>query len=166
MTNTSMEHMKNFIYKYLTNDSIKVIDIGSMDVELCGNFSQLFEGRKEKYTGLDLKEGLNVDVVLKEPYKLPYKDNSIDVAISGNTFEHLEYPWIMLEEIKRVLKKGGVTCIIAPSHGKEHKFPVDCYRYFPDGFRALAKYVGLEVLECFYDERGYWKDCVLIAKKP
>jgi SAM-dependent methyltransferase len=165
MCNTSMENMKNFIEKYLHNEKIKVIDIGSMDVELCGNYRQLFEGRNEKYIGIDLSEGLNVDVVLEDPYKLPYKNNSIDCVISGNTFEHIEYPWSMFEEIKRVLKKDGLVCIIAPSHGKEHKYPVDCYRYFPDGFRALAKYVDLEVLECFYDERGHWKDCILIARK-
>ena len=28
----------------------------------------------------------------------------------------------------------------------EHRYPVDCYRYYPDGFRALAKWGGFQVI--------------------
>ena len=36
----------------------------------------------------------NVDLVLKDPYKLPFDDNSIDVIISISTFEHTEFFWL------------------------------------------------------------------------
>ena len=28
----------------------------------------------------------------------------------------------------------------APSRGPEHRYPNDCWRFYPDGYRALAKY--------------------------
>lgn len=72
------------------------------------------------------------------------------------------------------LKIGGGMCIIALSSGPMHNFPLDCYRYCPDGMVALAHYAHLEVLEVFtnYDKEIYpymdmdWKDTVLIARKP
>jgi len=55
-----------------------------------------------------------------------------------------------------------------------HNYPLDCYRYYPDGLVALAHYAHLDVLEVFtnYDNNLYpymdavWKDTVLIARKP
>jgi len=79
-----------------------------------------------------------------------------------------------MKEIARILKPGGLCCIIAPSGGPEHKYPVDCWRFFPDGLRALAHYVDLEVLEARRPEEtkgldpasDIWADTVLIARKP
>lgn len=54
-----------------------------------------------------------------------------------------------------------------------HNYPLDCYRYYPDGIAALAVYAGLEVLEAYaeWETDKYplrdpeWRDCVLIARK-
>ena len=94
------------------------------------------------------------------------KDNFADVVISGQAFEHIEYFWLTMEEISRTLKPGGLICLIAPSAGPVHRCPVDCWRFYEDGFSALARYVGLSVLETFIDPVPGWKNCVLIAKKP
>ena len=39
--------------------------------------------------------------------KLPYKDGTFDIVFSRNVFEHLRNPGFVLEEMFRVLKKGG-----------------------------------------------------------
>jgi hypothetical protein len=70
-------------------------------------------------------------------------------------------------EIARVLKPGGVAAIIAPSNGVEHRYPVDCWRFYRDGFVALASWVDCEVLDVFTDwNRAVWADSVLVARKP
>lgn len=73
-------------------------------------------------------------------------DESFDYIISGQAFEHIEYPWLTIKEIYKKLKPGGIVCITAPSAGPEHKYPYDCYRYYSDGFAALAKWAGLTVI--------------------
>lgn len=77
-------------------------------------------------------------------------------------------------EISRVLKPGGLACIIVPSGGPEHRYPLDCWRFYPDGMRALANFGRLLVedvrtqWEGFNDPEGsdLWRDSVLVARKP
>lgn len=172
--------MSDFVEKYVSpENSITVLDIGSQLIDTqqgVGSYKQLFENMPNvKYMGLDIVEGLNVDVVIKSPYdwsNVPAE--SADFVISGQMLEHVECPWLTFIEINRVLKPGGICCIIAPSSGIMHNYPLDCYRYYPDGMAALASYASIEVLECYaewetdkYPERNAeWKDCVLIGRKP
>ena len=173
---SSIDKMKQFREKYLSGKEdmpLKIIDLGSM--EIGGSYRPLFNEEKWEYSGLDLCAGKNVDIVLSDPYNwLEIKSESADVCISGQTFEHIEYFWKTMSEIARILRPGGLCCIIAPSGGPEHKYPVDCWRFYPDGFRALARFAHLEILEVFtqWEPRGYkdgsdlWADTVLIAEKP
>ena len=102
------------------------------------------------------------------------KDKSFDCVVCGQMFEHCEFFWLSMLEIYRILKPNGICCIIAPSGGPEHRYPVDCYRFYPDGLTAVARYAHLEVLEAYaqWNEDIYpdmdhdWRDCVMICKRP
>lgn len=174
---SSMDKMRAFREKYLesrTNTALQILDIGSQEVN--GSYKSIFSDQPLwKYQGCDMVEGKNVDIVLTDPYDWKQiKSNSADVIISGQAFEHVELFWITMLEIARVLKPGGLCCIIAPSGGFEHRYPVDCWRFYPDGFSALAKYAKLSVVESYtqwedlpqYDnDNNCWHDSVLIARK-
>jgi len=166
MHESSMENMRRFIDKYLNkNKSLKIADIGSREVK-GGSYRRLFANQNWLYTGYDIVSGPNVDVVLKHHYTWrEITPESVDVAISGQTFEHIEFPWMAIESIYIILKPGGLCCIIAPSNQKIHRYPVDCWRFLPDGFRALARWTGLDVLECHIDDKSKYGDCVLICRK-
>jgi len=75
----------------------------------------------------------------------------VDVIISGQAFEHIEFFLLTWLGMVRVLKPRGLVFLIAPSRGPEHRFAVDCWRFYPDGYRALAKYGGLELVEVSTD---------------
>jgi len=122
-------------------------------------------------------DGPNVDVVLTNPYDWSaIETDSFDVVISGQALEHIEFFWKAMEEMTRVLKKDGLLCLIAPNGFGEHRYPVDCYRFFTDGMLALAKYVGIEPLHAHtncapneYAADWYSEKCadsMLIARKP
>jgi len=123
-----------------------------------------------------MEAGKNVDIVLKNPYFWnEIKSKSKDIVISGQAFEHVEYFWILIDEITRVIKPGGLICIIAPSRGYEHRYPVDCWRFYPDAFRAMAKYAGLELVhvDTQWDNKGHteddsdaWGDTIAIMSRP
>lgn len=176
MHESSYNNMKKFTEKYLKeyeNRELRILDIGSQDVN--GTYKPLFDNPKWSYFGCDMIEGDNVDIVLKDIYNWgEIKSNSFDIVISGQAFEHIEYTWVTMLEISRVLKDEGMACIIAPSGGYEHRYPLDCWRFYPDGFNTLAKYSGLNTLEVYtqWDKENFpdldetWKDTVLICKKP
>jgi SAM-dependent methyltransferase len=175
MHQSSLDNMAAFKKKYLSdkiNEPLKIYDIGSCDVN--GTYRPIFGEPRWEYSGVDVEKGKNVDVTISDPYTWrEIRSNSADVVISGQAFEHIEYPWLTVLEIERILKPEGLCCIIAPSGGPDHKYPVDCWRFHPDGFAALAKLAGLSVLEIYaqpeggnyQDGSGVWQDCVLIAKK-
>lgn len=45
---------------------------------------------------------------------LPYPENSFDICLAIAIFEHLENPWLLKREIKKVLKKGGKLLLAIP----------------------------------------------------
>ncbi|RDY28583.1 methyltransferase domain-containing protein [Romboutsia weinsteinii] len=175
---SSYQKMYKFMSDYLINrmnEELKVVDIGSQDVQnYYGTYKPMMVNTKWEYIGCDMVAGKNVDVVLEDVYDWKeLESNFADVVISGQAFEHIEYFWVTIMEISRILKEDGLCCIIAPSSGPEHRYPVDCWRYYPDGFRALAKFAGLKVLEVYTeweehdypDGGGMYKDSVLICQK-
>ncbi len=178
MHKASLLRMQWFVENYaskIEQNEVKVLDVGSFDVN--GSYRHLFDGQQYQYTGLDMEKGPNVDVVLSHPYNWSaIETDSFDVVISGQAFEHMEYFWKAMEEMTRVLKKDGLLCLIVPNGFSEHRYPVDCYRFFTDGMIALARYTSLESLHahtnCAPEENDFdWysethADSMLVARKP
>lgn len=177
MHESSLDKMRDFKSKYLEskkNESLLILDLGSLDVN--GSYRKDFDIPAWKYKGIDVTNGKNVDIVLKNPYRWrEIRSCSADVLISGQAFEHIQFFWLTMLEIARVLRYGGLCCIIAPSNGPEHRYPVDCWRFYPDGLSALGRFARLEVLEAVtqwepddqYDEdSNVWRDSVLVCRKP
>ena len=150
------------------NDELKILDIGSFDKNGDYNYGLILDEKKWTYHGLDLKEGNNVDIIVENAYDWKeIEDETYDVVISGQAFEHIEFFWLTLEQVKRVLKPEGLFCIIVPSSGQVHRNPYDCYRFNQDGMKAMAKYINFTVLETGNNAKdGPWHDSHLIAKKP
>jgi len=124
----------------------KVLDVGSRIADgQTDTFRSLFAHCK--YTGADIQEGPNVDVVLDDPWAWDLPHESYDVVISGNTLEHVAYPWVTMQQIKQVLKPDGWVCIIVPHRWPIHQHPIDCWRFLPDGMAALGEWVGLNLLQ-------------------
>lgn len=100
----------------------KILDLG------CGNgniLSLLKEKRKGDYYGADLSTkmiqeakkrlGPGVDLKAADAVKLPYKSEMFDIIICNASFHHYTEPDKAIEEIKRVLKKGGTLILGDPT---------------------------------------------------
>ena len=172
MHESSHETMRAFVRIHLAvarGRELEILDFGSQVVDGQPlSYTDLFDDPAWHYRGLDIEAGLNVDVVVDDAYDWrDIEGDSIDLVISGQALEHVEYFWASVFEIVRVLKPGGVAAIIAPSGGFEHRYPVDCWRFYPDGFRALARYVGADLIDVFTDwNHGEWDDSILVMRKP
>jgi ubiquinone/menaquinone biosynthesis C-methylase UbiE len=60
--------------------------------------------------------------------------------------EHVRKPWIWIEELARVCKPRGLVITINPVSWPCRETPVDCWRAYPEGIRALYEEGNLEVL--------------------
>lgn len=172
MHDTSFDTMRTFVRVHLgaaRGKPLEVLDFGSQVVdEQPRSYRELFDDDRWNYRGLDIEAGSNVDVVIDNAYSWDaIPADSIDLVVSGQAFEHVEYFWASMFEIVRVLRPGGLAAIIAPAGGFEHRYPVDCWRFYPDGARALANYVDCEVVDVFTDwQHGEWDDTILVVRKP
>lgn len=165
---SSLENMKKSLDRYVgrdffTNKQRRVVDVGSNNVN--GSYRPLFTTFDVEYIGLDLAHGEGVNIILNDPYAYPLDDEVADIVISGQMLEHCEFFWRAFEEMVRVLSPDGYLILIAPSAGPIHRYPVDCYRFYPDSFYALAKHAGCHVVAVWNDERGPWRDLTGVFSK-
>jgi SAM-dependent methyltransferase len=151
------------------NDEYKIIEIGSQDVN--GSLKPIFPPGLD-YLGVDFVEGKGVDIVLEDPYKLPFENESTDIVLCSSVFEHSEMFWLLFLEIMRILKPHGLFYLNAPSNGDVHRHPVDCWRFYPEAAQAMvtwAKYNGMNpvVLETYTSAQngGIWNDFVSVFIK-
>lgn len=146
-----------------SRNPLRVLDVGGADVN--GSYADICKGFGAEYIAADISDGPGVSIVLDDPYHLPFEDGSIDIVLSGQMLEHNPRFWLVFAEMIRVLKTDGRCFLIAPSAGPIHRYPVDCYRFYPDAYEALAELSGCHLVDCWLDERGPWRDLVGIFSK-
>jgi ubiquinone/menaquinone biosynthesis C-methylase UbiE len=100
--------------------------------------------------GLDVLPGPAVDVVVASNEHWPLPDEKFDVILSSQVLEHVEHLDITLDEMRRVLKRGGVAILTFPFLYNEHGAPWD-YRRFT-GHQAEKLFPDCEV--CISRERA------------
>lgn len=130
---------KNFVNK-------RILDIG------CGikPYQNLFAGAKE-YIGADIEGGghasssKNADVFF-DGVKLPFPDNSFDVVLCTQVLEHTQEPYVLLQEMSRVLVPKGDVFITMPFVWNEHEIPYDFKRFTRYEHQRVLASVGFDVL--------------------
>jgi SAM-dependent methyltransferase len=168
---SAMNNCKSFFQTYAeffpSDKSTKVVEIGSQDVN--GSLRSVAPDAFD-YIGVDFQAAKGVDVVLTDPYSLPFASESVDMVLSSSCFEHSEMFWLVLLEIMRVLKPRGLFYLNVPSAGSFHRYPVDCWRFYPDSGRALVQWSkrsggNAELLESYTQKGGTWQDFVGVFVK-
>lgn len=163
--------------RYILNRSglnLKFLDIGSrnskleylfgikknleFDNVLYNNNYKLFNS-KYQYFGLDIQNPDKVkNVIIEDICNKDFTDkynNYFDVIYSNNVFEHLKKPWVAVENIFKMLKKGGIVVTITQFAIRYHECPADYFRYSHIGLNSLFDECGeVKILESGYDISG------------
>lgn len=174
---SALDKAKVFRAAYLAaqeNTPLTILDVGSAIVDPTQHSNRdAMTNPNWRITGLDIEPGLNVEVVVADPYDWrEVESGSVDVVTCSEVFEHAEYFWVTIHEIARVLRPHGLAFITSPSAGPLHRYPVDCWRFYDDGLPAVARYGGLTVLEAqvqwmpVYRKGMQWRDASIVLQKP
>jgi SAM-dependent methyltransferase len=177
MHDTALESASRFFTTYIPDGSGKtIVEIGSQEIEP-GKTNAVPSVRSvapsgSKYIGIDFQSGRGVDILLSDPYVLPLDDETADVCISSSCLEHSEFFWLVFVEQLRILKPSGILYLNVPSNGNYHRYPVDCWRFYPDSGLALQNWgrrMGYNpvLLESFVSRQksDIWNDFVAVFVK-
>lgn len=87
---------------------------------------------------MDMELFPNVDVI-GDAHRIPFKKNSFDAIIADAVLEHVEDTPFVVDEILRVLRKGGLVYAEIPFLQPYHPAPKDFRRYTLEGIEHLFK---------------------------
>lgn len=124
----------------------RLLDVG------CGNkpYQRIFAKKVTEYLGLDKTVG----DIHGSALDMPFKKNTFDTVLSTQVLEHVSDPQKMMDEISRVLKKGGHAILTMPLFWCLHEEPEDYFRFTKYGLMKLAKESKLEIV--YIRDRGNW----------
>lgn len=128
----------------------KLLDVG------CGKMPYkdyvLQHAAIQEYVGLDIEDALSYDHAIRpdvtwDGRTMPFEEASFTCAFATEVLEHCPEPEIVLKEVYRVLKPGGVFFFTVPFLWNLHEVPHDEYRYTPFSLERHFKNSGFSNVE-------------------
>lgn len=111
------------------------------------NFGSGESAKLPKIVNLDICFSKTVDIVY-DGISIPFRDETFDMAMSQEVFEHIPDPYNSLREVARVLKPGAMFYLQLPFIIGFHGIPHDYWRFTRSGIREFAASGGLfEIVE-------------------
>ncbi len=135
--------IEGVLVDYLKKDiiNLNILDIGAGN----GVINSYFVTRQNRVTCVDV-EDQRIEKKAKfykvTSSKLLFQSDEFDIVISNHVIEHLEDQKLHLEEISRVLKKGGVCYMATPNWNFpiEPHYKIPLIHYFPEKvFNSILK---------------------------
>jgi SAM-dependent methyltransferase len=100
------------------------------------------------YDSLDIEaRTAGVTFIASVERMTPVPDAAYDTVLCSEVLEHVSDPWSGLQEIRRVLRPGGVLLLTVPFLARLHEEPHDYFRYTEHALRATLGRLELHVDE-------------------
>jgi len=122
---------------------MKVLEIGP-DM-FPSSYQKLIDHLSLEWHTLDRHHSPYLTFANTREYSFPIPDEAYDITLSGQVIEHVRKPWKWISELARVTRSGGVVITINPVSWTYHEAPVDCWRIYPEGMKALCEEAALSV---------------------
>jgi ubiquinone/menaquinone biosynthesis C-methylase UbiE len=115
-----------------------VIDVG------CGQspYKFLLNPGQTKYFGVDIVDAEkfdyhNSDITPFNGENIPFEGDKFNGLICTEVIEHVQHYQQLIDEMHRVMKKGGSGIITIPWSARYHYAPYDFFRYTPSSLKIM-----------------------------
>lgn len=159
MHQSSFDTMSRMLAQF-SPKNITILDVGA--THNMWNYKSAVEANNCQYKNLDWGSGADYTVNSYDWSHIP--TNQFDCVISGQAFEHDKYWWRTVANIKKIVKPGAIVIFILPSCGAIHRYPVDCYRFYPDSAEVFSEILNAEILEVHHNSESEWGDLAMAFK--
>jgi SAM-dependent methyltransferase len=133
----------------LIKGGMQVLEIGPNSFPSA--YKQMVDDDTIVWETIDLYDSPKLTYKALDEYHFPIPDAQFDVVLSGQVIEHVRKVWLWTREVARVCKPGGLVITINPVSWGYHEAPVDCWRIYPEGMKALYEDAGLEMQMSKYE---------------
>jgi SAM-dependent methyltransferase len=162
MHKSAMDDVQRFSEHFVDSDRCyRIADVSPYDVN--GNVRHLFHRNRWTYVESDLAAELKIDQIVG-PDGLNIDLDSFDLVISVSNMEHVPKPWEWIKKLSNRLAPGGLIYVNSPNTWPYHGHPIDCWRVWPMGMKALFEEGGIIPLETYVngnDTIGIGRKCAL-----
>lgn len=121
-------------FKPTTVELISRIGLSSLILDFGGGDRRL---DLSGYVNLDIARYPGMTTVVGDGHVLPFKENTFDIVICEASIEHCKKPWIVVEELYRILKKGGHIYVDAAFMQPLHSYPNHYFNMTLSGIETL-----------------------------
>jgi SAM-dependent methyltransferase len=123
-------------------EGVIILDVAPQDHE---GAKPYFKNAKVETLDIDKDSGATyiADLCVNNEATIP--SENFDYVICTEVLEHTLQPFDAVNEIERMLKKGGIALVSAPFNFRIHGPLPDCWRFTEHGLRALFK--NFEIVE-------------------
>jgi hypothetical protein len=139
---------RSYLGEIANRPGFRILELGSREVTDPSDARRRFANAS--YTGFDYFPGRNVDVV-GDAHKLSSyfkSDQKFDLVYSSASFEHFAMPWVVAEEISKVLAVGGLVFVETHFSFSSHERPWHFFQFSDMALRALfSEALGFECLD-------------------
>lgn len=113
---------------------------------------------RQRYESCDVPGGF---YVCKHDFEclldaIPQPDETYDAVVLTQVLEHVPNPAVVLRELRRVLKSGGVLLMSVPLNGPLHGEPWHFFQFTHHGLTQLATDAGLTLVRCEKTGGAFW----------
>lgn len=147
-SNVSHANWRPYLYELANKQGMRILEVGSREVTGKSIDRDMFD--KATYIGFDYYAGDNVDVVGDVHQLSSYfnEDEKFDLIYSSACFEHFAMPWIVAEEISKLLKVNGYIFVETHFSFSSHERPWHFFQFSDMALKVLFnKNLGFECLD-------------------
>lgn len=146
-----------FLGKFSKQFHPRILEVGSKNYGSTMPFREALSW--DSYVGLDMAEGEGVDVVGNmEEGLCGLEPASFDLIICCSVLEHTRKPWVVAENISKLLAPQGTAYISVPWIWRYHGYPDDYWRISFSGLKLI--FPDLEFGDMYYStyqEAHFWE---------